>query len=126
MPAPITSSPLCAWLTYTWTAFDITTQGWTGSSRSETSAWSGWLWIGSRSPAIAATTELWPAAHSATAPAAIRPRDVRTPVTRPPWISIPVTSQPWTRSTPSASAARAYAHATWSYTSEAHTRDAHA
>ncbi len=38
MPAPITSSPLCAWLTYTWTALDMTTVGCTGSSSSDTSA----------------------------------------------------------------------------------------
>jgi len=57
MPAPITSSPLCAWLTYTWTAFDITTVSSTWSSTSETRACRGWLWIGSSTPAIAATTD---------------------------------------------------------------------
>ena len=85
----------------------MTTIGWTGSSSSETSAWSGWLWSGSRMPAIAATIEAWPAATIATLPAAIRPRDVCTPVTRPPSMSMPVTSAPSIRSTPSASAARA-------------------
>src|SRR5205823_13451354 len=36
MPAPITSSPLCAWLTYTCTVLDLTTQARPGSCRSET------------------------------------------------------------------------------------------
>lgn len=76
MPAPITNSPLCAWLTYTWTALDITTVGCTGSRSSETNACNGWLWSGSSMPAIAARTELWPAEHSATLPAAIGPRVV--------------------------------------------------
>ena len=39
-------------------------------------------------PAIAATIEAWPAATIATLPAAIRPREVWTPVTRPPSMSM--------------------------------------
>jgi hypothetical protein len=86
---------------------DITTQLSTCSNSSETSAWSGCDWIGSRIPAIAASTDVWPAAASATLRARIVPRDVRTPVTAPPETSIPVTSQSWMMSTPRASAPRA-------------------
>ena len=115
MPAPITSSPLSAWLTYTCTAFDITTQSSTGSYSFDTRAWSGWDWSGSRRPTIDASTEVCPAAASATAPARIVPREVSTPSTRPasPRTN-PVTSQCSMRSTPSRSAAEAYPHATLS------------
>ena len=82
----------------------MTTHGRTCSSSSETSACSGCDCTGSRSPAIAASTEVWPAAASATFSARIGPREVCTPVTRPPSTSIPVTAQSWMMSTPSASA----------------------
>ena len=35
----------------------MTTVGWTGSRSSDTRAWSGWLWIGRRIPAIAAIAD---------------------------------------------------------------------
>src|SRR3954471_6998409 len=89
MPAPSTSSPLCAWLTYTCTWVDITTHGCPGSGSSETSACSGWLWIGSRIPASEASTEECPADASATAPARIGPRLVPTPATPSPGRSNP-------------------------------------
>ena len=61
----------------------MTTHGRTGSSSSDTSACSGWLWIGSRSPAIDASTDECPAAARATSPASIGPSVVSTPATRP-------------------------------------------
>ena len=54
--------------------FDITTQSSTGLTGSDTSACSGWLCSGSRTPAIAASTELCPAALIATLSATIVPR----------------------------------------------------
>src|SRR5215211_4011258 len=75
----MTSSPLCAWETYTWTALDMTTVGCTGSSSSETSACSGWLWIGTRIPSMSVSTDVWPAAQRATVPAPMGPRVVCTP-----------------------------------------------
>ena len=51
MPAPITRSPLSDWLMYAWIVFDITTQGMTGLTGSETSAYSGKLSSGSFTPA---------------------------------------------------------------------------
>src|ERR1044072_8385363 len=112
MPAPITSSPLCAWLTYTWTALDMTTVGCTGSRSSETSACNGWLWMGSSMHAMAARTEVWPAEQRATWPAAMGPRLVWTPTTRLSTTSRPVTSQFWMMSMPAASAERARPQAT--------------
>ena len=49
----------------------MTTQSSTGITGSETSACSGWLCSGSRTPAIAATTELCPAAAIAILSAAM-------------------------------------------------------
>ena len=107
IPAPITSSPLSAWLTYTWTAFDMITLSSTGSISSDTSACSGWLWIGRRIRNMSARTVVVAGATRPTRRAAIGPRDVRTPAIRPPSTSKPVTSQSWMMSTPSRSAARA-------------------
>ena len=55
-------------------------------------------------PAMAARTEVCPAEQSATLPAAMGPRFVRTPTTRLPTTSRPVTSQFWMMSMPAASA----------------------
>ena len=49
---------------------------------------------------MSVSTEVCPAAHSATCPAAMSPRVVRTPVTRSPSVMNPVTSQSWMMSTP--------------------------
>ena len=57
----------------------MTTVGWTGSWSSDTSAWSGWDWMGSRKPAISARTELCPAAHRPTFSVLMVPRLVLTP-----------------------------------------------
>jgi hypothetical protein len=84
----------------------------TCSSSSLTSACSGWLCSGNRNLSDAASTDVCPAAHSATRPASIVPRFVVTPVTRSPSRTNPVTSQFWMRWTPRRCAARAYAHAT--------------
>ena len=93
----------------------MTTQSSTGFTGSDTSACNGWLCSGRRTPAIAATTELCPAATIATFSASIAPRLVSTPTTRPPAVRIPVTSQFSTMSTPRASAARAKPQATASW-----------
>jgi len=58
IPAPMTSSPLCAWLTYTCTALDMTTHFRIGSRSSETNACSGWVCTGTRRPTISASTEV--------------------------------------------------------------------
>ena len=108
----MTSSPLWACETYTCTAFDMTIVGCTGSSSSDTSACSGWLCTGTRRPSMSVSTVVCPAAHRTTCPAAMSPRDVRTPVTRSPLVTKPVTSQSWTRSTPASSARRANPQAT--------------
>ena len=61
-----------------------------------------------RTPAIAITTLVWPAATTATLRAAMRPRVVSTAFTAPDGARlIAVTSQFWMMSTPSALAARA-------------------
>jgi hypothetical protein len=63
-----------------------------------------------------ASTDVWPAAASATVFARIVPRAVSTPATRPPSLRTnPVTSQCSTMSTPWRSAPRANAHATLSW-----------
>ena len=90
----------------------MTTVGCTGSSSSETSACSGWLWIGTRMPSMSVSTEVWPAAQRATVPAPMVPRVVCTPVTRSPSVVNPVTSQSWMRSIPASSARRAKPQAT--------------
>src|SRR3989442_1165518 len=79
---------------------DMTTKSKTGLIGSDTRACSGWLCNGSRPPAIAATTELCPAAQIATLSASIAPRLVSTPTTRPPAVRIAVTSQFSMMSTP--------------------------
>ena len=63
--------------------FDITTQGITGFTGSLTSACSGNDSSGIRTPAIAITTLVWPAATTPIATGAIGPRVVSTPVTAP-------------------------------------------
>jgi len=110
--APIISTPLRAWLTWTSTAVDITTQSRTGSGSLQTSASSACLRSGRFTPTMSANTAESAAAARATRGASMQPCVVSTPATHPRWIRIPVTSQPWTRSTPSSSAFRANAHAT--------------
>ena len=90
-------------------AFDITTQGKTGFTGSDTSAWSGKLSSGMRRPAIAITTLVWPAATTPTRLRADRCRAWSRRASTAPRASrrMPVTSQFWMMSTPSASAARA-------------------
>ena len=66
----------------------------------ETQACNGTDRIGSRKPAMAATSELEPATAWSTRPQEIPPRVVSTPVTRPRSIRTPVTSVPWWISTP--------------------------
>ena len=61
---------------------------------------------------MSVSVEVCPAAHSATWPAAMSPRVVRTPVTRSPSVTKPVTSQFWMMSMPASSARRANPHAT--------------
>ena len=61
----------------------MTTQGRIGLIGSETSACSGWLSIGSRSPTMLAMTLVWPAVTQATFGVRIVPRVVSTPVTAP-------------------------------------------
>ena len=87
---------------------DITTQGMIGLTGSDTSACSGKLSSGSRTPAICMTTELWPAADTPMRRLSIAPRVVSTPAIAP-FASRrnPVTSQFSMMSTPSAFAARA-------------------
>ena len=66
-----------------------------------------------RTPAIAITTEVWPAATTPTFLAAIAPRVVSTPATAPDASRrIATTSQFWMMSTPRAEAARAKPQAT--------------
>ena len=61
-----------------------------------------------RSPAIAMTTLVWPAADTPTLRVRMAPRDVSTAETAPEASrTMPDTSQFWMISTPSASAARA-------------------
>ena len=55
----------------------------TGLIGSDTIACSRWLEIGSRNPAMAASTLEWPATAMATFLAPMAPRVVSTPVTRP-------------------------------------------
>ena len=88
--------------------FDITTHGIIGLTGSETSACSGLLSRGMRTPAIAMTTEVWPAAATPIFLAAIFPRVVSTPETAPEASRrIAVTSQFSMMSTPRAVAPRA-------------------
>src|SRR3546814_6173676 len=61
----------------------MTTQGKTGFTGSETSACSGKLSSGSRTPAVSMTTEVFPAADTATFFARMKPLAVSTPKTRP-------------------------------------------
>ena len=61
---------------------------------------------------MSVSVEVCPAAHSATCPAAMSPRVVRTPVTLLPAVMNPVTSQFWMMSMPASSARRAKPHAT--------------
>ena len=56
--------------------FDMTTHGNTGYTGSDTSAWSGKLSSGMRTPAIAISTDVWPAATTPTLRARIAPRVV--------------------------------------------------
>src|SRR6202035_6004369 len=92
---------------------DITTQGNAGLTGSETSACKGKLSSGNLTPAMSMTTLVLPAATTPTFFAAMNPRDVSTPVTAPDGPRLlPVTSQFSRISTPRASAARAYPHAT--------------
>ena len=58
----MTSSPLSDCEMYAWMVLDITTQGKTGLTGSETSACKGKLSSGNRSPAMFATTLVLPAA----------------------------------------------------------------
>ena len=69
MPAPITSSPLSDWLRYPCTALLMMTVSITRCIDSLTKACSGWLSIGSRMPAMRASTDEWPAATQPTRPA---------------------------------------------------------
>ena len=63
--------------------FDITTQGNTGFTGSDTSACSGKLSSGMRTPAIAMITLVWPAATTPIFLARISPRVVSTASTAP-------------------------------------------
>ena len=86
----------------------MATQGKIGFTGSLTSACSGKLSSGSRTPAVSITTEVWPAAETATFLARMKPLAVSTPVTRPSGPRrIAVTGQFGMMSTPRAAAARA-------------------
>ena len=86
----------------------MTTQGNTGFTGSLTSACRGKLSSGMRTPAIAMTRLVDPAATTPTRRARTGPRSVSTPLTAPSAPQVmPVTAQSWTISTPSAEAARA-------------------
>ena len=88
--------------------FDITTQGKTGLIGSETSACSGKLSSGTRTPAMPSTTLVLPAATTPTLRVRMTPREVSSASTAPLGSRrMPVTSQFSMMSTPSASAARA-------------------
>ena len=87
---------------------DITTQGMTGFSGSDTSACNGNNSSGSRTPAIAMTTLVLPAATTPIFLVAMAPRVVSRPLTAPEASRrIALTSQFSRMSTPSAEAARA-------------------
>ena len=104
-PAPITSSPLVRLETYTCTAFDMTTVGWIGSSNSGDERLQRWDYR-HRNPEPVGEAWRCPAAHNATRPAPMRPREVSTAVTRPPSVAKPVTSQFWIMSMPALTALR--------------------
>ena len=87
---------------------DITTQGNTGLTGSDTSACSGKLSSGMRRPARAITTLVCPAATTPTRGVRMYPFVVSTPAIAPAASRRkPSTSQFWMMSTPSASAPRA-------------------
>src|SRR5262249_56538020 len=77
--APNTSSPRSVWLTYTCSVPDTTTLCRNGRTGSVTAAWSGKVWMGSRTPASAATRVDQPAVQLGTPGVAMSPRVVGTP-----------------------------------------------
>ena len=105
--APKTNSPRSVWLMYTCSVPDTMTVERNGFTGSVTAAWSGNVWIGMSTPAIAEISEDQPAVAFSTTRVAMSPRLVRTPRTRPSTTSMPVTSVFWWMCTPSASAPRA-------------------